>query len=238
MPRNIAIFGAGPGLGRSVALRFGREGFRVALVARSRDRLDALTAELAGQGTEAAAWPADLLDRDALPALADAIAARLGPVDVLAYAPAGLDAVRMQRGVLDADVASFEAPLDLLLRSPVTLVRHLVPGMIERGDGAVLFGLPVSASRPVPQLGNVATATVAARGYLRNLHAALAGTGVYAGLLQVGGLVGGSEAARYFTERHDPAELPDPLDPADLADACWDLFRRRDRFEVTVEPPG
>jgi NAD(P)-dependent dehydrogenase (short-subunit alcohol dehydrogenase family) len=35
MPRNIAIFGAGPGLGRSVALRFGREGFRVALVARS-----------------------------------------------------------------------------------------------------------------------------------------------------------------------------------------------------------
>jgi hypothetical protein len=33
--------------------------------------------------------------------------------------------------------------------------------MIERGDGAVLFGLPVSAGIPVPQLGNVGTAAAA-----------------------------------------------------------------------------
>jgi hypothetical protein len=50
----------------------------------------------------------------------------------------------------------------------------------------------------------------------------------------VAGLVGGSEAARYFAARHDPARLPEPLDPADLADAYWDLYRQRDRFEVIV----
>jgi NADP-dependent 3-hydroxy acid dehydrogenase YdfG len=236
MAKTIAIFGAGPGLSRSVALRFGREGFRVALVARNRERLDALAAELAGQGIEAAGWVADLLDRTALPAVADAMTARFGPLDVLEYAPAGLDLHRLQRSLLDADVESFEVPLDLLLRSPVTLVRHLVPGMIERGDGAVLFGLAVTASLPFPQLANVGTATAAARGYLHNLHLALAGTGVYAGLLQVAGLVGGSEAARYFTANHDPAQLPEPLDPADLADACWDLYLKRDRFEVVVGP--
>src|SRR5438128_7136265 len=41
------------------------------------------------------------------------------------------------------DAASFEFPLDLLLRTPVTLIRQVLPGMLERGDGAVLFGLPV-----------------------------------------------------------------------------------------------
>jgi NAD(P)-dependent dehydrogenase (short-subunit alcohol dehydrogenase family) len=86
MVKTIAIFGAGPGLSRSVALRFGREGFRVALVARNRERLDALAAQLAGQGIEAAGWLADLLDRDALPAVADAMTARFGPLDVLEYA--------------------------------------------------------------------------------------------------------------------------------------------------------
>jgi hypothetical protein len=49
-------------------------------------------------------------------------------------------------------------------------------------------------------------------------------------------MVGGSEAARYFAANYDPAQLPEPLDPADLADACWDLYLKRDRFEVIVGP--
>jgi len=55
MSKVIALFGAGTGLGVSVARRFGREGFRVALVARRKERLDALVADLADGGIEAAA---------------------------------------------------------------------------------------------------------------------------------------------------------------------------------------
>jgi short-subunit dehydrogenase len=47
MSKTIAVFGVGPGMGRSVARRFGREGFQVALVARNQTRLDAFTGELA-----------------------------------------------------------------------------------------------------------------------------------------------------------------------------------------------
>ena len=53
MSKTIAVFGAGPGMGRSVARRFGREGFRVALVARNQERLAAFTEELAGDGIDA-----------------------------------------------------------------------------------------------------------------------------------------------------------------------------------------
>lgn len=47
MSKVIAIFGAGVGLGASTARRFAREGFSVALVARRKDRLDALVEQLA-----------------------------------------------------------------------------------------------------------------------------------------------------------------------------------------------
>jgi NADP-dependent 3-hydroxy acid dehydrogenase YdfG len=234
MTKTIAVFGAGPGMGRSVARRFGREGFQVALVSRTQPRLDAFAAELAGEGIEAAGFAGDIGDRDALPGIVESITARFGPVDVLEYAPAGLDWLTRQVPVRQADVASFEYPLDLLLRSPVTLINLVLPGMIARGDGAVLFGLAVGASRLYPQTGNVCTVAHAARAYLQTLHLDLAGTGVYAGLVQVAGLVADSDAAKFVTENWDPSTLPTPLDPADLADALWDLYLKRDRFEEIV----
>jgi NAD(P)-dependent dehydrogenase (short-subunit alcohol dehydrogenase family) len=238
MSKTIAVLGAGPGMGRSVAHRFGREGFKVALVARNRARLDAFTEDLSRGGIDAAGFVADLADRDILPGVVEAIATRFGPINVLEYAPSGLDWLTRQVPVRDTEAESFEFPLDLLLRTPVTLVHQVLPGMVERGDGAVLFGLPVSASIPVPQLGNVGTVAAAARSYLYNLHTDLAGTGVYAGLVQVAGLVGESDAAEYFTENWDPAALPEPLAPGDLADAMWDLYLKRDRFEEVVGPAG
>src|SRR5260370_3279820 len=67
--KTIAVFGAGPGMGRSVARRFGREGFQVALVARNQARLDAYTGELAADGITAAGFAGDLADPDALPGI-------------------------------------------------------------------------------------------------------------------------------------------------------------------------
>jgi short-subunit dehydrogenase len=73
MSKVLAVLGAGTGLGVSVAQRFGREGFRVALVARRKDRLDALVEKLAGEGVEAAAFAADLSEPAEVPALIAAI---------------------------------------------------------------------------------------------------------------------------------------------------------------------
>jgi NAD(P)-dependent dehydrogenase (short-subunit alcohol dehydrogenase family) len=229
--KTIAVFGVGPGMGRAVAHRFGREGFQVALVARNQTRLDAFTAELAAEGITAAGFAGDIADRDALPGLIESITARFGPIDVLEYAPSGLDLLNAATAIRDADAAAFEFPLDLLLRTPVTLIGHVLPGMIERGDGAVLFGLPVTASVPVPPFGNLATAGAAARHYLHTLHTDLADTGVYAGVLQISGPVGDSDAGNWVLETYGAANLPEPQKPADLADAMWDLYLKRDRFD-------
>ncbi|WP_392872518.1 SDR family NAD(P)-dependent oxidoreductase [Streptomyces sp. LN499] len=86
---SIAIIGAGPQLGLSIARTFGAQGFDVALISRNRAKLDNLVAQLAAEGINAAAFPADVLDRDALTqALKDA-AAQFGGIDVLEYSPVG-----------------------------------------------------------------------------------------------------------------------------------------------------
>lgn len=62
----VVITGAGPQLGMSIARRFGREGFSVALLARRRDPLAELAADLRDQEIDAEAFPADIRDPDSL----------------------------------------------------------------------------------------------------------------------------------------------------------------------------
>jgi len=61
------VFGAGPALGRAVALRYAREGYAVVLVARRRAPLEQTAADLAGMGTTAHAITADLSDIETIP---------------------------------------------------------------------------------------------------------------------------------------------------------------------------
>ena len=78
MSRSIAVFGAGPGLGRAVARRYAREGYAVVLVARRRQPLHQLAAELSADGARAHPISADLSDSSAVPALADRIRDAVG----------------------------------------------------------------------------------------------------------------------------------------------------------------
>ena len=233
MSKTIVVVGAGAGLGQAVARRFGREGFGVAVVARNPARLSALADELRAEGIDAAAFPCDVTDRAALTRTVAAIVERFGRIDVVEFAPTGLDWLPRMTPLLDTTVEALEFPLDLLVRAPMALFGAVVPDMVARGDGALLMGAGGSASRAYPQIGNVGIAMAAARNYQLNLNAALAGTGVYAGLLQVGGGIAGSDAIREYAKDRDPGEL---IDPADLADTYWDMYLKRDRFEELVGP--
>src|SRR5215475_3954723 len=84
----IAIVGAGPGLGLSIAKVFARHGFSVALVSRTQEKVDHLAAELAGAGADAAGFAADVTDRPSLAAAFTRIKERFGGIDVLEYSPA------------------------------------------------------------------------------------------------------------------------------------------------------
>ncbi len=62
MARSIAVFGAGPGLGRAIARRYAQEGYDVVLVARNQQGLDAFAKDLSNLGVSAHVVTADLAD--------------------------------------------------------------------------------------------------------------------------------------------------------------------------------
>lgn len=64
MKKTIAIMGAGPGLGLSIAKKFGANGFQVALISRNEEKLNTLVQELQALNIEAAAFPADVYNKE------------------------------------------------------------------------------------------------------------------------------------------------------------------------------
>lgn len=235
MTRTIVVFGAGTGLGAAVARRFGREGYRVALVARSQARLDDLATELAGEGIEAAAFPADLTLVADIPRLIARIRERFGRIDVVEYAPITTD-TSMFTPVTKLDAATAQRYVDLYLLSLIEVVRAVLPEMLERGDGGILVGQGVSAVRPMPNLSGIGPAMAAARNYIQTLHAELADTGVYAGVVHIAAVVLGSAGHQAMTSGALPSGLDlsrvPTVDPADLADLMWSMLTDRDRADV------
>ncbi|WP_234347717.1 SDR family NAD(P)-dependent oxidoreductase [Streptomyces specialis] len=227
------VLGAGPGLGMSMAHRFGREGFAVALISRHRPRHEAYLASLAEAGVPAASFTADVRDRHQLLAALDAARERFGRVDVAYYGPSAADPGALPAPIDRTDAASVREAMNAVYPA-FDVVGGLLPGMTERGDGALLFAGGLAGVVPLPQLGALAISSAALRNYALTLHAALADRGVYAGVLSIGGLIERSDVHRMVTarpERFGRLGLR-TLDPDRIADAAWDLVARRDRAEA------
>jgi hypothetical protein len=134
--RKLALItGASAGMGTAFARAYARRGLDVALVARRADRLETLAAELvAAHGVQAFAIPADLsLYEGHAPVLA-AIAERGRVVDVLVN-NAGFSIAQSFAGV------PWERQRDFLMTLVVAacgLAHGVIPGMVERGSGAIV----------------------------------------------------------------------------------------------------
>ncbi|WP_028921380.1 SDR family NAD(P)-dependent oxidoreductase [Pseudonocardia acaciae] len=186
MSTSIAVFGAGPGLGQAVARRYAREGYDVVLVARRREPLERLAEDLAGGGGAVHVVAADLSDTASVPALAEWVRGRVGHLDAFYYAPTPDGGF-----VPAADLTARRAReyLPLAYYTLLDLVEQFLPGMLERGHGAILTAQGASSLRGLPTMSGPGPAQAAQRNYLQSLHAEVAGKGVYVGMLYIGAIV-------------------------------------------------
>jgi NAD(P)-dependent dehydrogenase (short-subunit alcohol dehydrogenase family) len=139
------VTGATAGIGRAVALQLGQLGAEVIVHGRSTERGAKVVREIQNAGGKARFIAADLADADDVRRLA----AEAGAVDILIN-NAG---IYKFGATADTDDAFFDEHININLRAPYILVQKLVPGMAERGHGAVVNLSTVAATIPARSAG-------------------------------------------------------------------------------------
>ncbi|MFC8347814.1 SDR family NAD(P)-dependent oxidoreductase [Streptomyces sp. NPDC057280] len=196
---SAVVIGAGPGIGLAVARRFAREGFDLALVARSKQTVTGVAESL--EGVRALPLVADSGDEVALRAALDTAATELGPPDVVVYNAA----------VIRPDTVG-ELPLRTHLDTyavnvlgALTAAAHTAPGMAERGRGTfvVTGGMP----EPKPEYVSLSLGKAGVRSLVDLLDRQYGPSGVHVATVTVSGPVAPGTA----------------WDPDEIAEQYWRL---------------
>src|SRR5258705_8928258 len=209
----IAILGAGPGMGRAIAKTFGAHGYRVGLLSRNPAKQEPLVTELATHGIISAAFRADARDRGSVASGLAAVKQRLGSIDVLEFSPCDRTLPLPSATELSHD--NVRVWIDFYVHGAVAAVNQVLPDMLSRRSGTILFTTSASSVHPVPRFGAVGAAMAWLRNWAYALHAAVAPKGVQVGHIAIGAIIG-----------RQPGATPD-----DIAPLYWELHTHRHEIE-------
>lgn len=171
------ITGVGDGTGTALARRFAEGGYQVAMLARNRDRLEALEKEIA----DAKGYVCDLADLKALLATVEAVRAGLGTPSVLVH-----NAVSATfQTFLEADPEDLEQNFRVNTTALLYLARQLAPEMITAGNGAILVTGNTAALRGIPNTAVFAPTKAAQRILAQSLARDLGPKGVHVAYITI-----------------------------------------------------
>jgi short-subunit dehydrogenase len=164
---HVVITGASSGIGEAIAREFGQSGNSLTLVARRKELLEKLAAELKCKTRVVAA---DLADPAQATSWLAAAESELGPVDVLVN-NAGIQIVAP---TIEVSVEDMRRLLELDLQSPLALISAVLPSMLSRKSGAIVNVASLAALAPTPGMmaynaakGGFGAASEGLRGELR-----------------------------------------------------------------------
>jgi hypothetical protein len=199
--RAAVVTGASSGIGLEIARELSRRGHQVVLVARSAGKLDELADEL---GAGAHPLPLDLSDRDARAQLHDRVHA-LGLVPDVLVNNAGFSTTGP---VAKADPEVELKMVEVDVAAVVDLTTRFLPGMVERGRGALLNVASTAAFQPLPGQAGYGAGKAFVLSYTQSLAGELKGSGVTATALCPGPVDTGFGEAAGFAKEDAENALP------------------------------
>ncbi|MDN7750744.1 SDR family NAD(P)-dependent oxidoreductase [Burkholderia gladioli] len=227
-PGTALVTGASSGIGALYAERLAHRGYDLVLVARQRDRLDALAKRLSDETqVDVEVMAADLNDR-----------AELARVEARLREDAGLSLLVNNAGIgthtplLDSDVERMTSMIELNVTTLTRLTYAAVPGFVARGGGAVINIASIVGIAPEVLNGVYGGTKAFVLAFSQSLHHELAAKGV-----RVQAVLPGATATDFWATGGLPIEHLDPgivMPAAEMVDAALVGF---DRGELVTIPP-
>ncbi len=223
------VTGASSGIGREFARALAVRGCDLVIVARRHDRLESLASELrSDHQVDVEVMAADLTERDDLAEVETRLRDVAPPIDLLVN-NAGM---ATYGPFLEIDVEDEDTEIRLNVLAVARLAHVALPGMVERGSGAIVNVSSLAGMQPVPFNTTYAATKAFVSSFSESLHEELRGTGVRVMALCPGFVK---------TEFHDAAEIEAGAIPAaawlDADDVVATALRDLERGEA-VSVPG
>ena len=180
--RPAVITGASSGIGAATAIALATAGHPVALGARRTDKCEELAATIRAGGGEAIALSLDVGDDDAVKSFAVTVADQLGPMEILISCAGDAKPGRLH----ELETSEFVRQVQVNLAGAHRLVSAIVPGMIGRQRGDVVFVSSDVARTPRPHMGAYVAAKHGLEGMAQTMQMELEGTGVRVSVVRPG----------------------------------------------------
>jgi NAD(P)-dependent dehydrogenase (short-subunit alcohol dehydrogenase family) len=223
------VTGVGPGNGAALARRFASEGYRVAMLARSADRLELLAKEIG----DAHAYPCDVADPRALGEVLERVRGELGTVEVALHNAGSGAFTSFEQLSFEA----FEQAWRVNALALLALAKGVVAGMRQLRRGAIVVTGATASLRGNPMTAAFAPAKAAQRSLAQSLAKTLGPQGIHVALVVVDGVIDIPATRAFLRDRPDDFFLK----PDAIAEAIWHLVQQ-DRsawtFEVDLRPFG
>jgi len=230
MTKTLLVAGAGPGLGKSVAKRFAREGYAVALAARNQERLSALAAEI-----NASAFPTDLASESEVANLFEQVETRLGTIEAVAF----VAATRVQGPFTELPAADFEKVWRQSCFSGFLVGREAARTMLPRARGSVIFTGASGSTRGRAHFAAFAAAKGGLRFMAQSMARELGPKGIHVATVLIDGAIGSERMWRDHRDRMESLGADGALHPDAIAETYWQIHnqpRNAWTHEVDLRP--
>ena len=230
MTKPIALVsGVGPGTGKAIVRRFASGGYRVAMLARNRERLDALEREIA----DTLGVVCDVAIESQVEAAVATVRSQLGEPAVLIHNAVG----GWFGSFLEVDPAVLNQNFQINTMGLLYLAQRLAPAMIEAGKGAIVATGNTSATRGKANFAAFAPTKAAQRILAESMARTLGPRGVHVAYVVIDAVIDLDWTRRWQSDKPDDFFCK----PDDIAGEVWHVVHQPPSawsFNVEIRPFG
>lgn len=216
MKKTVIVVGAGKGLGNSIARKFGKNDFRVVLMARSKDKMEEYARDMVRDGIEAYPVYADASQPETLTKAVTFVKDKFGMPDVLVY-NVGVTSYDAEAGLIDSELLMKRYQVDVA--SAYHCVKLLDSEEFAAKNGAILMTGGGLALHPEAIFTPLSMDKAALRAMAYLLHDDMKQRGIFVGTVTV---CGGIKPDTHFA-------------PDLIAEEYWNLYCKRDKCEIMYQ---